>query len=68
MLNGTNGDGKWEDKKDHILFAIAVGGIIFEGIIVPILGPLMGVQFRIEILLFFGGMIGIPLARFGDRK
>jgi hypothetical protein len=59
-----NGDKRWERRKDQILFTVGVCGIIFETVVAPILKY----EFRIEYLLLFAGMLGIPLARFGDRK
>lgn len=59
-MNGHN----WEHRKDVILFFFGIAGIAF---VVGVM-PLLHYDFHVEYILAFLAVLGIPLARWGDRK
>lgn len=54
----------WEHKKDVILFSIGIGAFVF---VIGVM-PLLHYEFHFEYLIAALAVLGIPLARHGDRK
>lgn len=62
-MSGTNGQ-KFDKRKEWILLIFGLVGIAF---VIGVM-PALHYEFHIEYLMAFLACIGIPLARWGDRK
>lgn len=63
-VTGTGGNNGWERKKDLILFFTGIAAFVFVIGVMPILNY----DFHFEYLIAALAVLGIPLARYGDKK
>lgn len=63
-MKTENGDRRFNRRKEWILLIFGLAGIAF---VVGIM-PALNYEFHIEYLMIFAALIGIPLAKWGDRR